>query len=174
MPNPSDGSGALFSMYLDRAIAEDKEMVESWKGDADRTLVFVSLPTTSHTSAYNLEIVDWCFLCYGRGFACNDCPEYSAESAVHLSLLSRTYLSATFYSTEWVPGSHPVELVQPHRAIHSTQVGRLGQWALVLESGHQSDLRPIGDIGTAVGASLSKGSLPSLQPPQESTHSCIL
>ncbi|KAI0000054.1 hypothetical protein BJV77DRAFT_939703 [Russula vinacea] len=43
MPNPSDGSGALFSMYLDRAIAEDKEMVESWKGDADRTLVFTGV-----------------------------------------------------------------------------------------------------------------------------------
>jgi hypothetical protein len=43
----SDGSGRLFSMYLDRAIAEDKEMVESWKGDAEGMLVFVSLPTTS-------------------------------------------------------------------------------------------------------------------------------
>jgi hypothetical protein len=56
MSNPSDGSGALFSMYLDRAIAEDKEMVESWKADADKILVFVSLPITSHISAYNLEM----------------------------------------------------------------------------------------------------------------------
>jgi hypothetical protein len=30
-------------MYLDRAIAEDKKMVESWKGDADGMLVFVRL-----------------------------------------------------------------------------------------------------------------------------------
>src|SRR6266705_6375866 len=48
--NPSDGSEALFSMYLDRVIEEDRRMVESWKGDADGMLVFVGLQTTSHTS----------------------------------------------------------------------------------------------------------------------------
>ena len=32
-------------MYLDRAIAEDKKMVESWKGDAEGMLVFVRLQT---------------------------------------------------------------------------------------------------------------------------------
>ena len=31
-------------MYLDRAIAEDKKMVETWKGDAEGMLVFVRLP----------------------------------------------------------------------------------------------------------------------------------
>jgi hypothetical protein len=45
----SDGSEALFSMYLDRAIEEDKKMVEGWKGDADGILVFVGLQTTSRT-----------------------------------------------------------------------------------------------------------------------------
>jgi hypothetical protein len=30
-------------MYLDRAITEDKKMVESWKGDADGMLLFVRL-----------------------------------------------------------------------------------------------------------------------------------
>ncbi|KAI0265792.1 hypothetical protein BC834DRAFT_935939 [Gloeopeniophorella convolvens] len=39
----SDGSGALFSMYLDRAEEEDKKMTESWKGDADGILVFTGL-----------------------------------------------------------------------------------------------------------------------------------
>jgi len=33
-------------MYLDRAIAEDKKMVESWKGDAEGMLVFVRIQTT--------------------------------------------------------------------------------------------------------------------------------
>jgi hypothetical protein len=121
-------------MYLESAIAEDKniadkiaedeKMVESWKKDADRMLVFVGLQTTSHTSAYNLEIVDWYILCCGRGFACGVRPEYSAEPAGHLSLLSRTYLSV--FSTEWVPSFYPVELVRPHQAIHSTYVGCLG------------------------------------------------
>ena len=40
-------------MYLDRAIAEDKRMVEGWKSNTDGILVFVRLPVTSHASAYN-------------------------------------------------------------------------------------------------------------------------
>jgi len=39
--NYTDGSGALFSMYLDRAEEEDKKAAERWKGDADGILVFV-------------------------------------------------------------------------------------------------------------------------------------
>ena len=38
-------------MYLDRASEEDKNMVESWKGDAEGMLVFVSLHASSYTSA---------------------------------------------------------------------------------------------------------------------------
>jgi hypothetical protein len=37
----TDGSGALFSMYLDRAEEEDQKAAERWKGDADGILVFV-------------------------------------------------------------------------------------------------------------------------------------
>jgi hypothetical protein len=37
----TDGSGALFSMYLNRAEEEDKRAAERWKGDADGILVFV-------------------------------------------------------------------------------------------------------------------------------------
>jgi hypothetical protein len=39
----SDGSGSLFSMYLERAEEEDRKSAESWKGDADGILVFVRL-----------------------------------------------------------------------------------------------------------------------------------
>ncbi|KAI0259687.1 hypothetical protein BC834DRAFT_974094 [Gloeopeniophorella convolvens] len=39
----SDGSGALFSMYLERAEDEDKKLAESWKGDAEGILVFTGL-----------------------------------------------------------------------------------------------------------------------------------
>jgi len=39
--NYTDGSGALFSMYLNRAEEEDKRAAERWKGDADGILVFV-------------------------------------------------------------------------------------------------------------------------------------
>ncbi|KAH9987833.1 hypothetical protein BJV77DRAFT_1024490 [Russula vinacea] len=41
--NYTDGSGALFSMYLNRAEEEDKKAAERWKGDADGILVFVRL-----------------------------------------------------------------------------------------------------------------------------------
>jgi hypothetical protein len=35
-------------MYLDKAIAEDKEMVDSWKGDAEGMLVFVRLQNSPY------------------------------------------------------------------------------------------------------------------------------
>ena len=41
--NFADGSGHIFSMYLEMATEEDKKMVESWKADADGTLIFVRL-----------------------------------------------------------------------------------------------------------------------------------
>jgi hypothetical protein len=48
--NFSDGSEALFSMYLRRAGEEDRKMVDGWKGYADGMLVFVSLRPPSHSS----------------------------------------------------------------------------------------------------------------------------
>ena len=157
-------------MYLDRAIEEDNKMVESWKGDADGMLVFVGHQTTSHVFAYDVQIVDWSILRCGRGIARSFNPEYCAKPAKRLPFLSCTHLSAT----ERDARPHPVEHTRPHREIRSAYVGRLGQRTLVLESGRQSDLCPIIDIATAVGASLSKGCLSTLQAPQASTHSSIL
>lgn len=128
--------------------------MESWKGDAEGMLTFVGLQTTSHTSAYNLEIVDWSLLCRGRSIACSVRPGYSAELAGHLSFLSRTYLSAIFYPAEWVTTFHSFKLVRPHQAFFSAYIERLGKRTLVFESCHQSVLRPIGDIATTVGTSL--------------------
>ena len=48
--NFSDGSEALFSMYLRRASEEDSKMADSWKGYADGMLVFVSFHPPSHSS----------------------------------------------------------------------------------------------------------------------------
>jgi hypothetical protein len=129
-------------------------MVESWKEDTGGMLTFVGLQTTSHTSAYNLEILDWSLLCRGRNIACSVCPGYSAELAGRLSFLSRTYLSAIFYPVEWVPTFHSFNLVRPHRALFSASIERLGKRTLVLESCHHSVLRSISDIDTAVGTSL--------------------
>ncbi|SRR6266702_2708242 len=49
-PNFIDGSGPIFSMYLEMAGEEDEKMVEGWKADADGILIFVCL--------YRLI---WCF-----------------------------------------------------------------------------------------------------------------
>jgi hypothetical protein len=53
VPNVShfiDGSGPIFSMYLERAKEVDEKMAESWKADADGILIFVRpyLSRTSH------------------------------------------------------------------------------------------------------------------------------
>ncbi len=141
-------------MYLERAIEEDEKMVESWKGDAEGMLVFVSLHAASHPSAYNVHIIVWSLLCRGRGIARTVRPGYAAEFAGHLSFLSRTNLPAIGYPTEWVTAFHPLELVRPHPAILPAYVERLGQWVLVYESRHQFDLRPSSDDVTAMGASL--------------------
>ena len=36
-----DGSGPIFSLYLEMAAEEDKKMADSWKDDADGILIFV-------------------------------------------------------------------------------------------------------------------------------------
>ena len=41
----SDPSGAIFSMYISRALKFDHENVENWKGGADGILVFVRFPS---------------------------------------------------------------------------------------------------------------------------------
>jgi hypothetical protein len=41
MSDFADGSGPIFSMYLEIATEEDKKMAESWKDDADGILIFV-------------------------------------------------------------------------------------------------------------------------------------
>ncbi len=39
----ADGSGPIFSMYLEMASEQDEKMAENWKADAEGILVFVSL-----------------------------------------------------------------------------------------------------------------------------------
>ena len=36
-----DGSGPIFSLYLEMAAEEDKKMTDNWKDDADGILIFV-------------------------------------------------------------------------------------------------------------------------------------
>src|SRR6266850_3562703 len=122
---------------------------------------------TFNTSEYTKENVDWSVLRCRCRIARGDCPRHSAKPTGHNSLLSRKYLSAT----EWNPDSY---LAQSRSVIHAAYLVRLGQRALVHEPGHQSYLRGISDIATAVGTSVSKVGLPRVQPSQAGTYSCIL
>ena len=50
--NYGDPSGRLWMMYLTEAEKEDKEITESWRGDAEGILVFVSTrPSTFYISS---------------------------------------------------------------------------------------------------------------------------
>ena len=42
-PSFVDGSGPIFSIYLERAVEDDEKMAENWKADAEGILVFVGL-----------------------------------------------------------------------------------------------------------------------------------
>ena len=113
-------------MYIERALAEDIRMVESWKGDAEGMLVFVRLQTPPHTSVYNLEIVDRSLLCFRCGITRIIRPYYSSQPAGHLVILSRTHLSAVTHPTERNPTSHTLILERSHRTVRSAYIGRLG------------------------------------------------
>ena len=100
-------------MYLNRASDEDKEMVESWKEDANGMLTFVRLPNISLYFAYNVKIIDWSILCCSRSIARVVRPKSLAEPPNNHKFLSCKYLSAT----EWVAAFHPVEPIRPQSAI---------------------------------------------------------
>lgn len=53
-----DGSEALFTMYMERAGKEDKEMAERWKSDADSILVFSGLFSATVATAISLTFPD--------------------------------------------------------------------------------------------------------------------
>ncbi|KAH9959213.1 hypothetical protein BC827DRAFT_520274 [Russula dissimulans] len=57
-PGDSDSSGAIFSMYLERAEEEDRKMVESWKGDADGMLVFTGLFSAAVAALLAISVPD--------------------------------------------------------------------------------------------------------------------
>ncbi|KAN0140440.1 hypothetical protein V8E53_001649, partial [Lactarius tabidus] len=53
-----DGSGPIFSMYLEMATEEDKKMADSWKDDADGILIFTGLFSAAVASLISVSIQD--------------------------------------------------------------------------------------------------------------------
>ena len=93
-------------MYLDRAEEEDKKMAESWKGDADGILVFVSAHLLSCPLLVDSRVTDWSFLRRCRVTAFGLRPGPPAGLSGHFSVLPREHLSVTL-PRKWIPGHHP-------------------------------------------------------------------
>ncbi|KAH9055306.1 hypothetical protein EDB87DRAFT_1763480 [Lactarius vividus] len=53
-----DGSGPIFSLYLEMATEEDKKMAEKWKADADGILIFTGLFSAAVASLISVSIQD--------------------------------------------------------------------------------------------------------------------
>ncbi|KAH8980245.1 hypothetical protein EDB86DRAFT_3088031 [Lactarius hatsudake] len=53
-----DGSGPIFSMYLEMASEEDRKMTEGWKADADGILIFTGLFSAAVASLISVSIQD--------------------------------------------------------------------------------------------------------------------
>ena len=59
-----DGSGPIFSLYLEMASEEDKKMAENWKDDADGILIFVRRYHLFQNFIHaNSLPIDWSILC---------------------------------------------------------------------------------------------------------------
>ena len=90
----ADGSGHIFSMYLEMATEEDKKMVEDWKADADGILIFVRVSSNivlllhAHPMAIDRSILR----CRRNIDICID-SGYSTEPAGYFQLLPREHLS---------------------------------------------------------------------------------
>ena len=89
-----DGSGPIFSMYLEIAEKEDEKMAESWKADADGILVFVRF---CHLVPYFQLIYrsDWFILRCCRLFAFGVDPGSATEPAGHVQLLPCQHIPAS-------------------------------------------------------------------------------
>ena len=90
----ANGSGHIFSMYLEMATEEDKKMVEDWKADADGILIFVRLSSGivlllhAHAMA-----IDWSILrCCRNVDICID-SGYPTEPTRYFQLLPGEHLS---------------------------------------------------------------------------------
>jgi hypothetical protein len=97
-PQAADKSGALFSMYLERADDDDNKVTERWNKECGAILIFVGILAnwrSNKTPLLMLNIVDWSFLSSSRSSSCRFCLGSSAESTRYDSDLRRKYLSST-------------------------------------------------------------------------------
>jgi hypothetical protein len=159
-------------MYLERAEEEDKKMAESWQGDAEGILVFVSADVFLVAST-TLRAADWSFLrrCCDTTFDLHPGPP--AEFSGFISILPREDISATLRG-KWNPGRHSFIVVQPRCFVRCPEISCFGQLALVLEFGDQSHLCIAGNFAATVGETISQNHQPTVQSTQAGADPRIL
>jgi len=169
-----DGSGPLFSMYLQLAGEEDKKMTANWKGDADGILIFVSRHSTcrAFTHIYP-EVEDRFILCCRRDISRCVRPGPQAELTGHLSVLSCKHLSNP-RRFKWLPGPYPPLTSQSVHPVLSPNLCHMGQLTLVSQLGHQSHMWTFGHITPAMGPSVHEGHPDAVQSTQTSTDPDVL
>ena len=170
----ADSSGPLFSMYLQLAGEEDKKMTESWKGDADGILIFVSRRSMCGASTHiHPEVEDWFILRRRGGIGRGVRAGSQAKFPGHISILPRKHLSNP-RQFEWHPGRYSPHTSQSVHPIFPTSFCRMGQLTLVSQLGHQSHMRTFGHITATMGAPVHEGHPDSIQSAQTSKDPCIL
>ena len=88
-----DGSGPIFSMYLEMAAEEDKKMTENWKADADGVLIFVRFLSSNLVLHTESILTDRFILSCCRIIDLSVYSRYSTEPTRHFQLLSREHIS---------------------------------------------------------------------------------
>ncbi len=144
-------------MYSNIAKEEDNKAVERWQKDADGILIFVRPRVIIRIlKPINWNTVDWVFFCRRRRAACYVGSGSEVKLSGHLRILSREHLSDSRRSER-----HCTTHLHPFRCHYSTpilssDVCRLGEFALVFELRDQSYLWSVGNNVTAMVAPICR------------------
>ena len=144
-------------MYSNIAEKEDNKAVERWQKDADGILIFVRPRVIIRIlKPINWNTVDWFFFCRRCRAACYVRPGSEVKLSGHLRILSREHLSDSRRSER-----HCTTHLHPFRCRYSTpilssDVCRLGEFALVFELRDQSYLWSVSNNVTAMVAPICR------------------
>lgn len=100
--NHGDSSDGIWSMYVNEAEKQDTEVIESWKGDTDGILVFVSLgPPSCVHSPSKAHVKDWSVFGYRRKLHYRKLSESVSRFQRHDQCTPYSNLSAACQHLQW-------------------------------------------------------------------------
>src|SRR6266851_6076672 len=144
-----NSSDPLFTTYSKFAEDKDENMTEHWMKDADGIIIFVHLEAILCTGGDWLKTkINW-FILYRRCCPCRCItPRPPTKSTGYILILSRETLS----TSSWPECATPIHAIWCGHSscILSTEICSLGELTRILEPGHQSFMRNVGDIAAAV------------------------